>query len=194
MREKWIRKFSQAAARIIANESTMEADTPTYLARFDSNSFHIGIGTLCTQTLSRSKSHFQDLQLYNGKSMTDIAGGLEIASKSTFVFRIEENTGQVDTNRIPCSFCKLHLKLPLLSPQHWAETAKDNYPIKYGIKIEADEDGCTLMWKQQTRQKRVHHDPLTNMPIFQTAPGAIQYQAFKATFMACDASHLGQQI
>lgn len=32
------------------------------------------------------------------------------------------------------------------------------------------------------------------MAIFSTVPGAIQYQAFEATFMACDASHLNHQI
>ena len=73
------------------------------------------------------------------------------------------------------------------------ETAKDNYPIKYGTKIEADYDGCTVTWSQKTRQKRVH-DPLTNTPILQTFSGAIQYQAVEATFVACGASYLCQQI
>ena len=44
------------------------------------------------------------------------------------------------------------------------------------------------------KEKGVYHDPLTNTPIFLTTPGAILYQAFKATFMACDASHLQQKI
>ena len=79
------------------------------------------------------------------------------------------------------------LKLPLLSPQHLTDTARDNHPIKNRTNTKADEDECTLLWQQWTRQKWVQHDPLTNMPIFQIAPGAIQYQAFEATFMACDA-------
>ena len=194
VREKAARIFRAEAREIIANESTVDRDTPTYLARFDSDSYRIGIYTLCTRTLSGNKNRFQDLQLYKGKSVTGIAGGLEIAGEGTFVFRIEDNEGHVDTIKIPHSSHVLGLKLPLLSPQHWAETAKDNYSIKYETKIEADEDGCTLLWRQKTRQKRVHYDPLTNTPIFRTAPGFIQYQASEATFMACDASHLRHHI
>ena len=82
----------------------------------------------------------------------------------------------------------------MLSPQHWAETAGDNAPIKFGTKIEADEEGCTLLWKQQTRRKRITHDPLTKTPIFRTVPGTRRYQAFEATYMACDASHLLNHI
>ena len=80
--------------------------------------------------------------------MTGISGGLEITSERTFVFRIEDDMDQVDTIRIPCM---PGLKLPLLSLQHWAETAKNNYPIKYGVKIKAYKDGCTLMWRNEAK-------------------------------------------
>ena len=170
VRGKAPRIFRPKARKIIANESTVDRDSPTYLAHFDSDSFCIGIDTLCTWTLSDNKIHFQDLQLYNG----GIAGRLDIADEGTFVFWIEGNDGHnINTIKIPCSFYVPGLKLPLLSSQNWAETAKDNHPIKYRTKIEADEDGCTLLWQQQTRQKQVHCDLLTNMPIFWTSPGSI---------------------
>ena len=60
--------------------------------------------------------------------------------------------------------------------------------------MEADEEGCTLLWKQQTRRKRILPNPLTETPIFRTALGTQQYQAFEATLMACDASHLWNYI
>ena len=168
VREKATRIFRAEVKEIIANESTVDEDSTTYLACFDSDSFHIGIDKLCTGTLSDKKSYFQDLRLYNGKSVTGIAEGLEIAGEGTFVSLIEDDDGQSNAINIPCSFYVIGVKLPLLSPQHWAETAKDKNPIKYGTKIKADDDGCTLLWQQQTRQKRVNLDPLTNKPIFQT--------------------------
>jgi hypothetical protein len=124
----------------------MEEDSPTYLARFDSDSFRIGVDNLCTRTLSGNKDHFEDLKLYKGQKVKGIAGGLEIADEGMFVFRIQSDDGQIDTIKIPRSFYMPGLKLPLLSPQHWAETAKDDMPIKFGTKIEADEEGCTLLW------------------------------------------------
>ena len=59
--------------------------------------------------------------------------------------QIQGNDGQIDTIQIPQSFYVSRLKLPLLSPPHWAEISKDNSPIKYGVKIEADEEGSTLL-------------------------------------------------
>ena len=132
VREKATRIFRAKAREIISNELTVDGDLPTYLDRFNSDSFCIGIDTLCTQTLSDNKSHFQDLWLYNGKSVTGIAGGLEIAGEGKVIIEIEDDDGWIDTIKIPCSFYVPSLKLPLLSPQYLAETAKDNHPIKYG--------------------------------------------------------------
>jgi hypothetical protein len=82
----------------------------------------------------------------------------------------------------------------LLSPQHWAQEAKDNFPVKHRTNVLTDEDGCTIVWKQRTRQKKVLHDPLTNTPIFCTAPGSSTYRAFEATFITHDTSHQKEQI
>ena len=194
MSEKTGEKVRDKYSPIIAFQAYEGEDLPTHLARFDTNSFLIGVDTLCTWTLSGNRDHFEDLKPYKGLQVTGIAGGLEIATEGTFVFRIQSDDGMLDTIRIPGSFYVPGLKLLLLSLQHWAETARDNSPVKYGTKIESDEDGCTLLWKQQTRQKRINHDPLTKTPIFQTAPGTLRYQAFEATYMACDASHLREQI
>ena len=86
VREKAARILTAEAREIIANESTMNRDSSTYLVCFDSDSFHIGIDTLCTRNLSGNKNHFQDLRLYNRKSVTGIAGRLDIAGKGMFVF------------------------------------------------------------------------------------------------------------
>ena len=142
----WGRKqqeFSELRQQKSWQMNQLWTETHLYLAFFDSDSFCIDIDTLCTWTLSGNKNHFQDLQLYNWKRVTCIAGRLEIAGEGMFVFQIEDNNCQIDTIKI--------LKLPLLFPQHWAERVKDNHPIKYEMKIEADEDGCTLLWQQQTR-------------------------------------------
>jgi len=135
----------RTASKIVAHKSIIEEDSPTYLARFDSDFFRIGVDTLCTRTLSGNKNHFENLKLYKGQRVTGIAGGLEIAGEGTLVFRFQSNDGQIDTIKIPCSFYVPRLKLPLLSPKHWAETAKDISPIKFRTKIEADEKGCTLL-------------------------------------------------
>jgi hypothetical protein len=146
MRERVKWKVRRTTSKIVALESIIEEDLPTYLAQFDSDSIHIGINTLYTCMLSGKKDHFENLTLHKGQSVKGTAGGLEIDGQGTFVFWIQYDDGQIDTIKNPQSFYMPGLKLPLLSPQYWAETAKDNLPIKFGTKIEADEEGCTLLW------------------------------------------------
>ena len=124
-------KMRNHEVKFLAQESHFEQDSPTYLARFDTDSFCIGVDTLCTCTLSGNKEHFEDLQLYKGKEVTGISGGLEIAGEGTFVFNIQSNDGIIDTIKIPRSLYVPGIKLLLLSPQHWAETARDNSPVKF---------------------------------------------------------------
>jgi hypothetical protein len=124
MREKTRWRVRKATAKIIAYELIIKEDSPTYLAQFNSDSFRVSVNTFCTCTLSGNKNYFENLQLYKGQSIKDIAGGSEIAGESTFVFWIQSDHGQINTIKIPQSFYMPGLKLPLLSPQHWAKTAK----------------------------------------------------------------------
>ena len=116
VREKATRIFRAEEREIIANESTMDRDSPTYLAHFDSDSFHIGIDTICTQTLSGNKNHFQDLRLYNGKSVTGIPGGLEITGEGTFVFQIEDDDAELTPSRSFAVLCARSEVASFVSP------------------------------------------------------------------------------
>ena len=57
-------------------------------------------------------------------------GGLQIAGEGTFVFNIQSDDGVINTIKILQSLYVPGIKLPLLSPQHWAETAR---PFPYEI-------------------------------------------------------------
>ena len=57
VREKATRMFRAETKKIIANKSTVDGDSPTYLVCFDSDFCCMGIDTLCTQTHSGNKSH-----------------------------------------------------------------------------------------------------------------------------------------
>jgi hypothetical protein len=116
VKEKAGDKVRNKYSQIIAFQANTGEDLPTHLARFDTESFRIGVDTLCTRTLSGNKDHFEDLKPYKGSKVTGISGGLEIQAEGTFVFSIQSDDGMVDTIRIPGSFYVPGLKLPLLSP------------------------------------------------------------------------------
>ena len=57
-------KIRHHEVKFLAQELLFEQDSPTYLARFITDSFRIGVDTLCTRTQSGNKEHFEDLHLY----------------------------------------------------------------------------------------------------------------------------------
>ena len=97
-------KMRHHKVKFLAQESHFEQDSPTYLARFDTDSFRISVDTLCTCTVSGNKDHFGDLQLNKGEEVMGICvGGLQIAGEGTFVFNIQSDDGVIDTIKIPWS-------------------------------------------------------------------------------------------
>jgi hypothetical protein len=83
--------------------------------------------------LSPNKDHFEDLTLYNTTTTVGgIGSGLSIKGVGTFVFKIEDDNGGVHRIKIPNSLYAPGLKTLLLSPQHWAQEARDHHPKPEG--------------------------------------------------------------
>jgi hypothetical protein len=116
-----------------------------------------------------------------------IEGGLEIKGQGTLVLDMNDDNGKPHCNHILNSLYIPDLRMCLLSPQHWAQEAGDNYPLPNGTRMENTANNCILIWGQGAFKKIVPFDPLTNTPIFYTSPKTVAYRAFASTFMALKA-------
>ena len=74
-------------------------------------------------------------------------------------------------------------------PNHWAQKAKDHYPVPKGTKMDTNDEVLTLIWNQQKYQQTIPYHPLTNTPSFCTAPASRTYHAFVALFEAAEAQY-----
>ncbi len=79
--------------------------------------------------------------------MEGIKGGLDIKGTGTFKFHIKDDKGGVHLIKIPNSKYVPDLKVCLLLPHHWAQGAKDHYPVSKGTKMEEDDEVLTIIWK-----------------------------------------------
>jgi hypothetical protein len=157
-------------------------------ARFDSDSFKIGIDNHASRTMSPNKDHFEDLTLYNTTTTVGgIGSGLSIKGVGTFVFKIEDDDGGVHRIKIPNSLYVPGLKTVLLSPQHWAQEARDHHPKPEGTCSSNTSKACVLYWNQLQYKRTVYFHRSTNTPVFRTAPGALSHRAFVSTFEAMEA-------
>ncbi len=182
---------------VVACPATATGQVPRcFHGQFDTDSFKIGIDTMCSCTMSGNKHHFEDLR--EGPTPKTVGGigdsTLKIAGIGTFVFNILDDTGEVCTVRIPNSLYVPDLKLPLLCPQHWAQAANDHVPKPMGTFVLNFDKGTQMWWDQRKHCRTVFHDACTNTPTFKTAAGTSRIQAFEACFQAMDASHLNHRV
>ena len=161
---------------------------PLHLARFDTDSFPIGIDTMCSCTMSNQINCFKDLKPFQ-PNVEGIAGSqLQATGIGTFCFKLEDDSGHLHTIMLPQSLYVPDLQRTLLCPQQWSQ--HDN---SHGTYIKNNSEGCELVWNNGKAKKFVPLDIKTNTPIFRTAPGSFNYRAFEATFCAMDAAFANRQ-
>ncbi len=160
---------------------------------FDTNSFVIGINTFASIMLGNHPDQFKDLKMHNNTEVEGIKGGLDSKGSGTFKFHIKDCEGGVHLIKIPNSKYLPDLRVCFLSPHHWAQEAKDHYPVPKGTKTDTNNDVLTLMWNQRRHQPTTPYHPLTNTPSFRTAPASRTYCAFVALFKAAEAQYHQQE-
>ena len=178
---------------VLAFNATNQDGKGPYHARFDSDSVRIGIDNHATRSLSPNMHHFEDLRLEpvgKCRGLGDKRGdGQAIAGIGTLVFTIQDDTGQWHVIKLPNSLFIPSAEGVLVSPQHWAQVARDNSPINNGTCYIGGDRSVVLYWRQRTFKRTITLDPNTNTPIFYSKAGSRIFKAFNAEFVACDAYH-----
>lgn len=138
--------------------------------------------------MANREEYFEDLvKETDGGEVGGISDGLQIKGKGTFCFDLEDDEGKIHKIKIPNSLFLPKLRLCLLSPQHWAQEARDEKPRPRGTRMENDAKNCILIWGQGKFKRTVPFDPTSNTPIFRTASSTASYRAFVASFEALEA-------
>jgi hypothetical protein len=113
--------------------------------------------------------------------------------QGTLVLDINDNNGRPHQIKIPNSLYLPELKVCLLLPQHWAQEARDDYPLPNGTRMKNNARSCTLIWGQGQFRKTIPFNASMNTPIFYTSPWTSAYRAFVSTFMALKAPHFQRE-
>jgi hypothetical protein len=130
---------------------------------------------------------FEDLKLGDVEEVEGIKSELDIKGMGTFKFKIKDDNGMTHEIKIPNSLYVPELKRCLLSPQHWVQEAKDNYPRPKGTRMSQDNEFKYEYWGQAKYQKLIPYDPSTNVQILYTAASSRTYRAFATPFEAMEA-------
>ncbi|WP_317203594.1 hypothetical protein, partial [Janthinobacterium sp.] len=100
----------------------------------------------------------------------------------TIRWQIEDDQGGVHSINLPNSLYVPQAASRLLSPQHWAQTARDNRPLRCGTWCATFENEVVLYWDQQRFTRTIPLDQQnTNVATIRTAPGFSRFNAFCST-------------
>jgi hypothetical protein len=160
----------------------------TRTVQFDSDSYPIGIDTHALRCMVNAPHLFKYLKLEEVGEVEGIKSGLDIKGTGTFKFKIKDDNNMTHKIKILNSLYVPGLKRCLLSPQHWVQEAKDNYPRPKGTRMSQDDECYCMYWDQAKFHKLIPYDPSTNVPILYTAASSCAYRAFTTTFEATEAT------
>jgi hypothetical protein len=160
----------------------------TATIQFDSDSFPIGVDCHASRCMANAPNLFEDLKLTKIGEVEGIKQGLVIRGIRTFKFKIKDDDGKMHKIKVPNTLFLPDLRRCLLLPQHWAQEARDNYPLPRGTRMESNEENCILVWRQGTYKKTIPFNPTSNMMIMHSASLSCAYCAFATTFESCEAS------
>ncbi len=114
-------------------------------AHFDSDSFPVGVDNHASRCMGNNKRRFENLVLARtAQRVGGISKVLSIEGKGTLVINVNDNTGKPHCVKIPNSLYLPGLRMCLLSPQHWAQEARDDYPLPNDTRMENNPHSCVL--------------------------------------------------
>jgi hypothetical protein len=191
---KWLNALRQPCRAV---RVALQANDPSACSnniRFDNDSFAVGVNNHASHCMGNDKRLFNNLILVRmSQRVGGISKGLAIKGKGMLVININDDNGKPHQIKIPNSLYLPGLKMCLLSPQHWAQEAGDNYPLPNGMRMENNAHSCKLFWGQGLFSKTIPFDNGTNTPIFYTSPSMSSYRAFVHTFQALKAPFFSRE-
>jgi hypothetical protein len=107
---------------------------------FDTNFFIINVNTFASIALGNHPDQFEDLKMNDITEVEGIKRGLDIKGTGRFKFHIKDDKQGVYLIKISNGKYTPDLKVCLLSPHHWAQEAKDYYPVPKGTNLDTDNE------------------------------------------------------
>ncbi len=168
----------------ICLDSTYDEDNSsgTQTLRVDSDSIPIRIDNCCTRSISYDREDFisDTLRPVHKCFVKGFGGSMTpITHKGTIVWKMLDDTGQQHNVTIPDSLFVPTAKIRLLSPQHWAQSAKAEGNPMHPVSCTTLDDRISITWNGGRYIKTIHLDPEgSNTATLWTKPGYDAYIAY----------------
>jgi len=179
-RGKKTTKLAAKAAAYTVLVCSTSRELQANVCSFDTDSLPLRVDNCTSKTMSNKVEDFVGPFKDVNQKVKGIGGTvLDGIKEATFKLNIEDDQGRVHQILIPGSLYVPKGRVRLLSPQHWAQTAKDNKPKPRGTYCGTYDDCIELWWDQRQYTRTVPLDQYgTNTGTIHTAPGYDRFANF----------------
>ena len=173
-----LRVMSSLSTIAISSEVT-EADVhQERITNFDTDSFLIGVDNRSSYCMTPSINDFvTPMQPAQNLFVRGIGGLLQVQGRGSVKWNIVDDSGMNHEVIIPGTLYVKGIENRLLSPQHWSQTANDNFPSKYGTRCVTYGDKLVLEWNQCQYSKTIPVDKRSNTFSFYSVPGTTKFMS-----------------
>lgn len=141
--------------------------------RCDSDSFLTAIDNCASRCITNDPADFVDGTVVPvSVSVRGIGGFVKATCKGTVRWVLEDDQGRKHAFKITDVHLNTSSPHWLMSPQHWAQVRKDNYPAKQGTHCATFQDATELHWGQRKCQRTIPLNPSSNVALVEMAPDA----------------------
>jgi hypothetical protein len=158
--------------------------------RVDSDSIPIRIDNCCTRSISYDQDDFIQSTLHPVSQcyVKGFGGSITpITHKGTLSWKMLDDTGQQHDVQLPNSLLVPTSKIRLLSPQHWAQSAKFEGSSMHPVSCTTLEDRVSITWNGGKYVKTIPLDPKgSNTATLWSKPGYEAYIAYSARDDTCE--------
>jgi hypothetical protein len=159
---------------------TAKTNQPTSqrFLNFDSDSNPLHIDNCCSYSITISMDHFISSPRRIKSPVQGIGGSLEATHVGTVKWHIADDEGRVHAITLPGTYLVVNSPARLLSPQHWAQTAKDHFPHDEGTCCITNSKEVKLYWGQRKFTRTAPLQRSSNVGVITTAGGIKKFTAF----------------
>jgi hypothetical protein len=162
--------FIQQKHKTIEVRSTRKKSKP--IMHFDTDSYDILVDNCCSQSITNSLQDFIKPPKSSDMRIKGFNGQTTQTKVGTVRWRIHDDAGRIHCILLPNTYYSPHAESRLLSPQHWAQIAKNGR----GTKCTTYHDAIILEWDNQKYKRTIPINHRTrNVGIITTPAGISEY-------------------
>ncbi len=142
-------KYIQRIHKTIEVRSTSKKSKP--IMHFDTDSYDILVDNCCSQSITNNLQDYIKPPKLSDMRVKGFNGNTTQTKVGTVRWRIHDDEGRIHCIQLPNTYYSPHAESRLLSPQHWAQIAKNGR----GTKCTTYHDAIILEWDNQKFKRTI---------------------------------------